>query len=119
MIMANTKLTNTVAIAEIHKDIQYIKERIDDGFCRVTERQDIANGKLMRHETCIAKQQLQLDDLFRSKLDKSEMTQHEYAVAKSDLSLKRRLLSHLTQAGITALIVLVLLHGKDILPYIK
>jgi len=98
---------NTVAIAELHKDIQYIKESVDNGFDRVTSRQDIANGKLIKHETEIAKQKLQLDDLFSTKLDKIELQNHENEMINRELTLKDKIIYCILGIGVSMIIFIV------------
>lgn len=40
-----------VRLAEMHKDIRYIKEASDKGFADMKERQDLMNGRLMKSES--------------------------------------------------------------------
>ncbi len=74
--MAKTKRTEDLGLK---KDIEYLTKTVEKGFKDIHLRQDIANGKIMKHE-------LQIDRLENK--DKTFITKEDYLKNKVDKSDK-------------------------------
>ena len=93
-----------IVVAEIKKDIEYIKISLDEGFKGIHKRQDIANGTLIKHE----KQLIKFGIMINNKADKKDLNDYEKETLKKELSWKTRFVSCAITAGITALVILIL-----------
>ena len=80
--MAKTMATQ---MAEVKKDIQYLTEITEKGFKAITHRQDIANGKVLKHETDITILKEQVSDQDRKFLSKEDFMKGEITNANNYL----------------------------------
>ncbi len=55
-------MTAAIKLAEFKKDIQYLTQITKEGFTEIHKRQDIANGKLLKHENKLTKLEGEVDN---------------------------------------------------------
>lgn len=79
-----TKSTAT-QLAEFKKDIQYLTQITEKGFKDIKQRQDLTNGKVLRHEKEIIKIQEDLLDSCDKFLTKEEFLTGKFAASSGHL----------------------------------
>lgn len=67
------KMDDQVQLAEIKKDIQYLSEKVHDGFLGVYKRQDYTNGKVLNNI-----ERIHIIDELLEKLTSSSLTKAQY-----------------------------------------
>jgi F0F1-type ATP synthase assembly protein I len=77
--------TTATQLAEFKKDIQYLTEITERGFKEIQKRQDITNGKVLRHEKEITVLQEHLDDNCNKFLTKEEFLNGKYASSRNHM----------------------------------
>ena len=79
-----TKSTAT-QLAEFKKDIQYLTQITEDGFKGVQKRQDVTNGKVLRHEREITVLNEHIEEHCNKFLTKEEFLNGKFASSNTNL----------------------------------
>jgi hypothetical protein len=77
-------------IASLKKDIAYLTKMVESGFSGVHARQDVANGKLYKHEEKLTRVDGELNFIKASFLQKEEYEKREGAVQHSNTESRYR-----------------------------
>jgi len=78
----------STSMAEFQKDIQYLTQITESGFKEIHKRQDIANGKLLKHENQLTK----LESMKENYITKTEHL-------KEKITLKDKVVFYLLGVG--------------------
>lgn len=90
---------------ELRKDVVYLTEIVKDGFKQVHLRQDVANGKIQKHEVQFAK----IDGKYMDKGDiKLLVRSHETDSIKKSNKLKDRVIWYLIGLAGTVVVVFII-----------
>lgn len=93
-----------IAIAEVRKDIQYLTEKIQEGFKGVHDRQDTTNGKVIKNSQSINNIQQKLQHI-----DETALTKNQY-----ETDLKEQAKIKITQSRDWKLYIVKTLVGAGI-----
>jgi len=99
--------SKTVQITEIKKDIQHLTIVTEKGFREVHRRQDVANGKLLKHENKLIKIESNIGNIGHNYLTKEEFNHYKIHDLKRKISAKDKLVWYL--AGLAATVVVAIL----------
>ena len=72
-------------LAEFKKDIHYLTQITEEGFKEVQKRQDITNGKVLRHEKEIVQIHDKLDEHCKKFLSREDFMTGKFAASNSQV----------------------------------